>query len=127
MFFRRIVGIFAMISVLLHAGSFVRHNAMALAADADTAAFNYSFGEICLSSQLTAASADNSGADHSGERQRHCPDCLNCAASAAILPTIAVAFVAPLPCPNDTVVAIQMPRADHRALWPPGRAPPLSA
>jgi hypothetical protein len=122
--FRRIVRIFAIISVLLHAGSLVRHNSMALAAEADTAAFSEFFGDICHASQ---SAADDSGADRTGAPERHCPDCLNCAASAAILPTIAVSFAASLPSLNDPAVAIEMPRVDRLALWPPGRAPPFSA
>lgn len=123
MHLRRLIGIVAIVGVLLHAGLFVRHNAMMLAAALDAATPGDVFGEICFASK--SGSIDFPGADRSGDLLRHCPDCLHFAGGNAVLPIISLPWVAPYSVASNLYFAIEIPPGDPRAFWPPSRAPPL--
>jgi hypothetical protein len=124
---RRLVSLLAIIGMLLHAGLFVRHNAMMLGVALDRAAFVDAFDEICLGKSNSPATSDAGHPQNKGDPQAHCPDCLGFAGAVALLPTISVNYDASYSIASDVLFSSQVISTDGLLLWPPGRAPPLLA
>jgi hypothetical protein len=84
---RRLLSLLAIIGVLLHAGLFVRHNAMMVRAALDRAALADIFSEICSGKSGSSANPDATFPGDHGSPESHCPDCLTFAGAVALLPT----------------------------------------
>lgn len=121
---RRLISLLAIVGVLLHAGIFVRHNAMMLGAALDRAAFADIFSEICRGGP-NSVSPDAPHPQNPGDPESHCPDCLGVGA-AALFPVIFVDHDAVYSIVSDTFISSDVVRPNILVLWPPGRGPPVS-
>ena len=121
---RRLVSVLAIIGVLLHAGFFIRHNAMMLGATLDHAALADVFSEICSGQSNSSASPDAAHPRNQDGSQSRCLDCLSCASAAALLPTSAN-YDATYAVASDSLIPSHVVRLNSLAFWPPGRGPPL--
>jgi hypothetical protein len=127
MIHRRLVSLLAIIGMLLHAGLFVRHNAMMLGVALDRAVLADAFDEICLGKPNSPATPDAGHPRNEGDPQAHCPDCLGFASAVALLSTTFVNYDASYSITSDALFSSQVVSTDGLLLWPPGRAPPLLA
>jgi hypothetical protein len=123
---RRWISIVAIIGMLLHAGLFARHSAMALKAalgDAATAGF---YGVICSTNDVHIAvdRASQDPGDQSGHKP-FCPFCLGVLSGAALLPAPFDFQVHQFYRVFDKRVAEITFRPAYHLYWPPGRAPPF--
>jgi hypothetical protein len=123
---RRLLSLLAIIGVLLHAGLFVRHNAMMVGAVLDRAALADIFSEICSGKPGSSASPDATFPGDHGSPESHCPDCLAFAGAVALLPTAFLNYVADYSIASDTPISSQVVSSNGLVLWPPGQGPPLS-
>jgi hypothetical protein len=123
---RRLLSLLAIIGVLLHAGLFVRHNAMMVGAALERALLTEIFSEICAGKPDSPASPDATYPRDHGNPESHCPDCLACAGAVALLPTIFVDFDATYSIASDPPISSQVVSSNRLVLWPPGQGPPLS-
>ena len=127
MIHRRLVSLLAIVGMLLHAGLFVRHNAMMLGAALDGAVLADAFDEICVGKPNSPATPDAGHPQNPGDQRSHCPDCLAFAGAVALLSTAFVNYDAAYSIASDTLFSSQVVSTDGLLLWPPGRAPPLPA
>jgi hypothetical protein len=122
---RRLISLLAIVGVLLHAGIFVRHNAMMLGAALDRAAFADIFSEICHGDP-NSVSPDAPHPQNPSDPESHCPDCLGFVGAAALFPAIFADYDAVYSIISDTFISSDVVRPNIPVLWPPGRGPPLS-
>lgn len=123
---RRLLSVVAIVGMLLHAGLFVRHNAMMLGATLDHDNLGGIFSEIC-SAKLDAS--EGQAATHPQDRNEtnsHCQDCLAFAGAVALLAIIAATYDATYSTTFDTRISSQVERRNILALWPPGQGPPVN-
>ena len=118
---RRFIALVALVGVLLNVGSVVLHNTMALSADLATTGV----GDLICSHAADRSNPNSSDTHGSCD---HCPVCLSVLAAAAA-PQALFVFDPPH---QMAVLAerfeIRTDKRTHRSgLWPPGRAPPVSA
>jgi hypothetical protein len=123
---RRLLSLLAIIGVLLHAGFFVRHNAMIVGAALDQAALSDIFSEICSGKPGSPTSPDATYPRNHGNPESHCPDCLAFAGAVALLPTVFVNYDAIYSIRSDALISPQVVSQNGLVLWPPGQGPPLS-
>jgi hypothetical protein len=120
---RRFISLLAIIGVLLHAGIFVRHNAMMLGAALDQAAFADIFSEICHGGP-NSVSPDAPLPQNPSDPESHCPDCLSFVGATALFPAIFADCAAIYSIVSNTFISSDVVRPNILVLWPPGRGPP---
>jgi hypothetical protein len=122
---RRLVGVLAIIGVLLHAGLFIRHNAIMLRAALDHAALADVFSEICVGQANSSGSPDAAHPRNHDGPQSRCLDCLSCASAVALLPATSANHDATYATASDSLIPSDVEGPHSLELWPPGRGPPL--
>ena len=126
MFRRRWISVVSILGLLLHAGLFARHNAMALNLASTNANLAESYGVICSANRGLPAVGDWPGSRSTGKKIASCPFCSGILSGAVVLPT-PIAFQAP---PISKVVgkpvAFVTTTLTSRFQRPQGRAPPDS-
>jgi hypothetical protein len=127
MFLRRCIGSLAIIGMLLHAGLFVRHNAMMLGSALDSAALAAAFGEICFGASGSTHSPDSTSPQNPDGLQSHCLVCLAFAGAVALLPPTLPFYVSFYSIASDTVFSTDPLSSADAPLWPPGQGPPAIA
>jgi hypothetical protein len=127
MFLRRWIGTLAIFGMLLHAGLFVRHNAMMLGAALDGAALAAAFGEICFGAKGSTHSPNSTLPQNPDSLQSHCPDCLGLAGAVAMLPPTPPFYVSFYSIASDRLFSTDPLNSADTPLWPPGQGPPAAA
>jgi hypothetical protein len=122
---RRLISVLAIIGVLLHAGLFIRHNAMMLGAALDHAALADIFSNICFGHADSSANPDATHPRNQDGPQSRCLDCLSCGSAVALLPAISATYGATYAIVSDSIIPSDPVRPNSLELWPPGRGPPL--
>ena len=128
MHWRRAIGFWAILGVLLHAAILVRHNAVMVRASQIGLAQDFPLGVICRGGGTELpSSAELPSQPRAPDFGSECPICTGMMAVAATLPS----FDLPKPTfsrPPTIRVVVELPRSSLAIqFWPPSRGPPSHA